>query len=254
MTKWIVIWYFCLVYSAFGLNTEDEIDVKLYTKDKYLIPPRQLPKLLLQFKLCSNFMIDVFFPTGAITTMSHEVRICLCFTHLHILNFFLSFIYRSWNNIWKIMNVHISSLIMKFVGFCPMLAKKNYTNKWLISLLRHILSIQKKMKLLLFVWLQLNYFHHWKWNRAALAALWVIVENLIHWAIHWFSMSIVLSFSGYILWWSQRMWQNIWVSQIPTAESSWSETGSYGRWKHVTVEHRWFSSQYWHWRTQRIFG
>lgn len=61
------------VCSSFEITNEDEMEAKLYTPNKYEVKPSQLPKLLLQFKSCSQFQLDVLFPNGAITNISHEV-------------------------------------------------------------------------------------------------------------------------------------------------------------------------------------
>lgn len=39
-----------------------------------MIQTNQLQQFLLQYKTCSNFHIEVVFPTGAITGFSHQVN------------------------------------------------------------------------------------------------------------------------------------------------------------------------------------
>lgn len=69
-----------LVFSVFKIENDDELDVQLFTQKRSSIAPAQLKQFLMQYKSCSNFHIQVVFPQGAITGLSHEVNIISCFT------------------------------------------------------------------------------------------------------------------------------------------------------------------------------
>lgn len=63
------------VFSVFQIENDDELDVQLFTPKKSSIAPAQLKQFLMQYKSCSHFHIEVVFPQGAITGLSHKVNV-----------------------------------------------------------------------------------------------------------------------------------------------------------------------------------
>lgn len=62
-----------LVFSAFEIENSEELDIQLLTPKKCSIAPAKLAQFLLQYKLCSDFHIEVVFPKGAVTGLSQDV-------------------------------------------------------------------------------------------------------------------------------------------------------------------------------------
>lgn len=61
------------VFSVFGIENGEEIQLMLRNQDEIPIPAGKLPQILNQFKNCAHFMIEVVFPTGCRTTFTKMV-------------------------------------------------------------------------------------------------------------------------------------------------------------------------------------
>lgn len=60
--------FFVTVFDAFQIQTKHELCLKLLSQDGAPIPDGKLSQIMLQYKNCSHFSIQVLFPDGFATT------------------------------------------------------------------------------------------------------------------------------------------------------------------------------------------